>query len=121
MSISKKTPIPVPEDNRKGNRRAFPRWQADFEVRYGLGKDLLVGTPFEIGEGGLSFQVEKMFPLESEVDIQYRLGRSDSKEEWVSVRGVVRHAAEQTLGVEFLNLRRNDRLKIIDFINERAK
>jgi PilZ domain len=121
MSLSKKTPIPVPEDNRNGNRRAFPRWQANFEVRYGLGKDLLVGTPFELGEGGLSFHAEKMFPLESEVDIQYRLGGGDSQAEWVAVKAIVRHAADQKLGVEFLNLRRNDRLKIVDFINEKAK
>jgi len=117
MTLSKKTPIPVPEDNRKGNRRAFPRWQADFEVRYGLGKNLLAGKPYEIGEGGLSFHAEKMYPLESEIDIQYRLL---GHEEWVAVKSVVRHAADEKLGVEFLNLRRNDRLKILDFINEKT-
>jgi c-di-GMP-binding flagellar brake protein YcgR len=121
MSLLKKTPIPVPEDNRKGNRRAFPRWRADFEVKYGQGKELQTGKPVEIGEGGLSFHAEKMFPLEAEVDIQYRLGDSDSKNSWVEVKSIVRHVGDKTLGVEFLNLRRNDRLKIVDFIHEKIK
>jgi hypothetical protein len=29
----------------------------------------------------------------------------------------MRHAKDNSLGVEFLNLRRQDRLKILDFVN----
>ncbi len=121
MSPTKKSAIEVPEDHRKGNRRAFPRWKADFEVRYGLGADMLTGQPLEIGEGGLSFTAEKLYPLESEVNIQYRLGGADAKDAWISVKSIVRHAVGDTLGVEFLNLRRHDRLKILDFINGKIK
>ena len=117
MSPSKKVAIEVPEDHRKGNRRAFPRWKADFEVRYGVGAEMLPAKPNEIGEGGLSLIVEKLYPLESEVNIQYRLSGSDSKDDWIKVKSIVRHAVGKSLGVEFLNLRRHDRLRILDFIN----
>src|SRR5437588_7145067 len=86
MSPAKKAPIEVPEDNRKGNRRAFPRWRADFEVRYGVGKEMLTGKSFELGEGGLSFTAEKMYPLETKIDIEYRLGGSESDSAWVAVK-----------------------------------
>ena len=77
----------------------------------------MAGQPLEIGEGGLSLLVEKLFPLGSDVNIQYRLGGNDSQEDWVTVRSIVRHAVGKNLGVEFLNLRRQDRLKIVDFVN----
>ena len=107
MSHSKKAAIEVPEDHRKGNRRAFPRWKADFEVRYGMGSEMMDGIPNEIGEGGISLTVEKL----------YRLGGKDSKDGWITVKSIVRHAVNKSLGVEFLNLRRHDRLRILDFIN----
>ena len=117
MSHSKKVAIEVPEDHRKGNRRAFPRWKADFEVRYGMGSEMMDGIPNEIGEGGIALTVEKLYPIESEVNIQYRLGGNDSKDGWITVKSIVRHAVNKSLGVEFLNLRRHDRLRILDFIN----
>ena len=117
MTDIRKTAVEVPEDHRKGNRRAFPRWKMDFEVRYQVNDKWLDGKPCEIGEGGLSLFAEKLVPLESEIFVQYRLGAGESKDEWITVKSIVRHAKDNSLGVEFLNLRRQDRLKILDFIN----
>jgi len=118
MAEIRKSPVEVPEDHRKGNRRAFPRWKMDFEVRYQINDKWLDGKPCEIGEGGLSLLAEKLVPLESEIFVQYRLGGKDSKDGWIVVKSVVRHAQDKSLGVEFLNLRRHDRLKILDFVNQ---
>jgi c-di-GMP-binding flagellar brake protein YcgR len=118
MADTRKVPVEVPEDHRKGNRRAFPRWKMDFSVRYQPKDKWLDAQPCEIGEGGLSFFVENLVPLESEIFVQYRLGRGESKDEWITVKSIVRHAKDNSLGVEFLNLRRNDRLKILDFVNQ---
>ena len=100
---------------RSSNRRAFPRWAAEFEVRYGKGKELKAGTPIEIGEGGLSLGGETLYPKETELNLEYRL-LSQEESGWVKVKGVVRHVTDRFMGVEFLNLRMNDRLKIVDHI-----
>jgi hypothetical protein len=100
---------------RNSNRRAFPRWTAEFAVRYGKGKEMHQGEPIEIGEGGLSFAGDPILPTETEVNIEYRLlGEKDSG--WIKVKGIVRHSTDKSMGVEFLNLRINDRLKIVDHI-----
>lgn len=96
------------------NRRAFPRWAARFELRFGTGKEMQSAELIEIGEGGLSFYSAEPIPLEAEINIEYRL---DSQETgWVRLKAVVRHTREGKIGVEFLNLRMSDRLQILDFI-----
>jgi hypothetical protein len=99
------------------NRRAFPRWTAPFEVRYTVSKGKAMdGKPLEIGEGGLSFVAADPIQRETEMVVEYKLSASDSSD-WVRVKSVVRHSDGNTTGVEFLNLRRADRLKIIDFVS----
>ena len=48
----------VRRDQRESNRRAFPRWPLEFEVRFGTGKEMTPAEGYEIGEGGLSFPGE---------------------------------------------------------------
>jgi hypothetical protein len=75
---------------------------------------MTTASAIEIGEGGLSFHSENAIAPGSEINVEYRLDASD----WVKVRAVVRHFKAGNIGVEFLNLRRDDRLKILDFISE---
>ena len=103
----------MPSDRRASNRRAFPRWSADFSVRYNDGGNFLDGKPVEIGEGGLSFVGAKPFPLGTNMEVEFRLGDAP---DWVRIKGVVRHSDGNTTGIEFLNLRRADRLKLVDFM-----
>jgi hypothetical protein len=104
-------------EKRSINRRAFPRWPAPYEVRYGIGKGKLQdGKGVEIGEGGLSFVAAEPIQRETEMVIEYRLTGSEPAD-WVRVKSVVRHSDGNTTGVEFLNLRRADRLKIVDFVS----
>ena len=103
------------------NRRAFPRWAAQFELRFGTGKEMQAAEVIEIGEGGLSFYSTEPIAPETEINIEYRLELEDGAPRgkgngWVRVKSVVRHAREGKIGVEFLNLRMSDRLQILDFI-----
>lgn len=104
---------PRQPERRDKNRRAFPRWETPFEVRYGMGKDLYPGQGVEIGEGGMAFTGDMRYELETEIDVRYRL---NPDEDWVKVKAVVRHIEGNILfGVEFLNLRLPDRLNILDY------
>jgi hypothetical protein len=100
-------------ERRNTSRRAFPRWPAEFEIAFGVGKEMIKGQAVEVGEGGLSFYSDHAIALDTEIKIEYRLDTGD----WVKLRAVVRHVKDGKIGVEFLNLRLGDRLKILDFIS----
>ncbi|HVP42674.1 MAG TPA: PilZ domain-containing protein [Terriglobales bacterium] len=119
---------PVPDRRRKNeprqperrnqNRRAFPRWERPFEVRYGTGKELAGGQGVEISENGMAFTGDRPCELGAELDVRYRL---NPEEDWVRVRCVVRHIeANIVYGVEFLNLRLPDRLNILDYVSAKS-
>src|SRR6266481_774169 len=89
------------KQKRVGNRRAYPRFSAMFEVRYAENKDpMQPGKPMEISEGGLSFETQDLLPLETQVNVEFKLSGA---KDWVKVKGVVRHSKDKQLGVEFLN------------------
>lgn len=112
MPAGKRTP------DAKKNRRAFPRWQAPFEVRLKKGDTVAVGKPIEISEGGLSAHFDGCaFKPGEELELEYRL---EGGQNWVKVRSAVRHSAADRIGVEFLNLKRADRLKIVDLLVAKA-
>jgi hypothetical protein len=101
------------------NRRAFPRWPAQFQMRFGTGKEMKEAEPIEIGEGGLSFYSDEPLAKDLEINIEYRFTTAEPHAKgdgWVRLKGVVRHVQDGKIGVEFLNLRLSDRLKIVDFI-----
>ena len=99
-------------ERRKRNRRAFPRWLHDFEVRLSWERQSVACRGYEIGEGGLSVTCERSVPSEAEIDVEYRL---DSKASPVHVKGVVRYIQSGHFGIEFLNLGIKDRLAIVEF------
>jgi c-di-GMP-binding flagellar brake protein YcgR len=101
-------------ERRGRNRRAFPRWPAEFEVRYKHKSQVYNGVPIDIGENGLSMEVDQPPPLGQEIDLEYRL--LDSGDQFVHVKVMVKHIEDNRCGVEFLNLRRADRLKIVDYV-----
>lgn len=117
MTDRRKIVVPSTAERRQNNRRAFPRWPGAFQVRYGTGKQLLQTVGLELGEGGLSFRSEKSYPLESELNVQFRMGSTDDDDAWIAVKAIVRHSDGDKLGVEFLNLMRADRLRIVDFMS----
>ena len=117
MIERRKRPVPGQYPvQRSSNRRAFPRWEAPFDIRYGTGKELTDGQPVEIGEGGVSFRCQAPLPVETEVNLEYRLREAEGAR-WVKVKAVVRHHKGDAMGVEFLNLRMAERLRIVDFVS----
>jgi hypothetical protein len=103
----------VPQDRRSGNRRAYPRWPATFEVKFHIGKETFAAGSIDICEGGVRISADRMPALESEIEIEFRLA---PEEPWVRVRAVVRHAEAGQIGAEFLNLRMADRLRIVSYV-----
>jgi len=103
-------------ERRTSNRRAFPRWPAQFEVRVGHGRDLVEARGRQIGEGGIFFESNHLYPLDTEVEVEYRLSPND---DWVRLKAVVKHMEGRTIGVEFLNLKLHDRLKIVEFVSRK--
>ena len=105
-------------ERRKSDRRTARRRPAIFEVRYGVGKEFYPGYGIEIGEGGLAFTGDRIYPPGSEIAVRYRL---NPEQEWVRVKASVRHVDQNVvLGSEFLNLHMGDRLFIVDFIDGRV-
>jgi hypothetical protein len=96
------------------NRRAFPRWPAEFEARIISGSHAYPVEPIEIGECGLSMKIGADLPFQPEFDLEFRLLAPMS--DWVRVKVTLKHVDSERCGVEFLNLRREDRLRIVDYI-----
>ena len=121
MVSVRKSPSSFVKERNDRNRRAFPRWAARFEMRFGTGAELATAEVIEIGQGGMSFYSDQPIEQESEIAIEYRLNVNDIDDArkssgWVRLKAVVRHAQGGKIGVEFLNLRRSERLQILDFI-----
>jgi hypothetical protein len=112
--------VPVPTDKNsvsrperhKPNRRAFPRWAAEIEVRLSWPAESVLVQAFDISEGGLKIACDTPLPLQTEIEIAYRL-RTDRS--WVRVKGAVRHVEGDRVGIEFLNLTMKDRLALVEF------
>jgi hypothetical protein len=100
------------------NRRAFPRWPMPYDLIYGKARERRSAEPLEISECGLSFRTSPEPVLGSEIAVEFRFG---PHEEWIQVLGVVKYVEEKKVGIEFLNLRMADRLRIIDFMSAGKK
>lgn len=112
MSERRKGRTTAALERRRRNRRAFPRWQLEFEVNVRWEKAWVRCRGYEIGEGGLSLVSQKELPRETEIDVQYRL---DSQKAPVKVKGIVRYLEGGRFGVEFLNLGIKDRLALVNY------
>lgn len=99
------------------NRRAFPRWPVPYDLIYGRVQERRSAEPLEIGEGGLSFRTSSEVKVGSEIYVEFRFG---PEEEWINVLCTVHYVEDKKVGVEFLNLRTADRLRIIDFITAKT-
>jgi len=112
MSQSRRGKTTPALERRKRNRRAYPRWQLEFEVNVRWEKAWVRCRGYEIGEGGLSLVSQKDLPLETEIDVQYRL---DSHKAPVKVKGIVRYLEGGRFGIEFLSLGIKDRLALVHY------
>lgn len=102
---------------RTEERRAFRRWPVALEAACDTGLRNLKGKIVEISEAGLAFQTDSPLPVGSEIVLEYGL---NTKSEPIKVTGLVRQNTRHIKGVQFLNLKMNDRLRILNHVTRAA-
>ena len=90
--------------------RAFPRVLVESEVRYGVHDEKILGRGSDLSESGIGFRGEKLFPVGTKVEIEFRIGSAQA--EWIGAKGVVRHIRDRRMGVEFIEVSEVDKLRI---------
>lgn len=97
-------------------RRAAPRANAQFEVRYcGPGDEPLDAKTCDISATGIGLIGPKQYPAGTEVELRFRAPNSD-KGDLVTMRAKVRHSTPNRMGLEFVNVPTSDHLRIRDMI-----
>ena len=91
-------------------RRVFPRWLVDMPVRYRRGWSWSNGRTREISEGGLSV-VGPSPPLGSEIEVEF--GASGDP---LRLPAVIKYRLASHFGVQFLRVRRADRLSLSEIL-----
>jgi len=95
-------------------RRITLRSEVRFEVRYGVGNDLATGESFDIGAGGIGLIGPRQYPVGSELDIHFRA--KDREQDLMKMKAVVRHATGRRMGLQFVNVRASDHLRVVQTI-----
>jgi hypothetical protein len=92
-----------PSSRRSGDRRSEERCPTQFEVRYGVGKDLIAGEGRDLAGGGIGFSGPKPYPPGTELELHYRLVPTAK---WTRARVLIRHCHGNRMGAEVLKLLR---------------
>lgn len=111
--------VPSATDRSDRERRAFPRWQAAFPVLYGDGDQFRLGAAVDLSEDGLCFAGECDLMKDGIVSLQMQVGSSPS--DWIRVRALVRRVEPLRTAVQFLDLGRADRLRMIEWYHAQVK
>ncbi len=101
----------------KNERRSNSRYPLNFEVRYGLGKDLTDGEGCDFGGGGLAFTGPKAYAPGTEIEIHYRL---EPHLKWTKVRALVRHRDGNRTGVSFLRVTSGEHPRVLQIASRAA-
>lgn len=105
--------LPPAKDRSGRERRAFPRWQAAFPVLHGNGEEFQMGAAVDLSEEGLCFLGPCGYALDSVVHIQMQVGPTPA--DWIRVRALVHRSDLARTAVQFLDLSRADRLRLLDW------
>ncbi len=105
------------ERKRRNERRAFRRWPVAIPAQcYGFWGSSQA-TITEINEAGLNLEWEHQADPGQEVTIAWRVDDGPP----LQITCAVRYAVDHGAGVEFLDARITDRLRILAFLNEMLK
>ena len=98
-------------------RRASPRANAQFLVRYGgKGEEPFEATTCDISATGIGLLGPKQYPVGAEVELRFRPPDS-TKGDLLTMPAVVRHSTPTRMGLEFVNVPSSDHGRIRDMIN----
>jgi PilZ domain len=93
-----------------GQKRAFPRWNVHFPLLYGVGTPTALGTVLDLSDEGLGFRSARQYRVDSVLDLELKLDEAA-----IAVKALVRRCSDGVVGVQFLNLSRSNRLRVIDY------
>lgn len=104
-----------PAGHRSGDaeRRAFPRWQAAFPVLHGNGDEFRMGAAVDLSEDGLRFVGFCDYGKDAVIHLHMQVGPAPS--DWMRVRGIVQRCEGSHTAVQFLDLSRADRLRLLEW------
>lgn len=111
--------VPPSSDRASRERRAFPRWHAAFPVLHGDGEQFELGAAVDLSEDGLCFAGDCHYAQDSVVTLQMQVGASAG--DWIRVRAVVQRAEPLRTAVQFLDLSRADRLRLLDWYHAQLR
>lgn len=90
------------EPNQYSPQRAFPRWPARLDVRYGDEEQISSGEGLDVSEGGLAFRGRALYPSGKKIELAFRIEHPQAA--WIRVGAVVRYASQERIGVEFTDV-----------------
>ena len=93
-------------------KRAAPRFVANFDVLYGAGQELTLGTALEISELGIAFCSSKSYPLGSKLSVRCFLDES----RFMEAECVVTRVEDGKIAAEFRRLSRSDYNELLAFL-----
>jgi hypothetical protein len=98
--------------------RASPRWLVRFPVMHGQGMATHFGLAADINDDGMCFLGSTRYPVNTIVSLELRIPG-----EPIEVKARVRYCHRGAIGVQFLNLSREQRLALLAFsvIGQRKK
>ena len=105
--------LPPSKDRSGRERRAFPRWQAAFPVLHGNEEEFEMGAAVDLSEDGLCFVGPSGYAPDCIIHLQMQVGPTPG--DWIRVRAVVRRSDPMRTAVQFLDLARADRLRLLDW------
>lgn len=113
-------------------KRRFPRVSVQFdliykinsppEVRMRVGEGEIRASTFDISEGGMAIITERQIPYATELEILFHLIFPDKQTPPIYAVGIVRYNTAMPdgkgyrLGIQFMNIDKNDKQTIADFI-----
>lgn len=94
-----------------GNRRAFPRWDADFSVTYQTNsKPQRNGKAVQVSVEGIALAGSEAYPPGTEINLHFELGEDGA----FDTVGIVRSQDGDVMRVEFVRIFREQRLRMTD-------
>jgi c-di-GMP-binding flagellar brake protein YcgR len=112
--MSTNAPAPTPTGI---ERRVHPRTNAQFDVRYGRDGETHDAQVCDISATGVGLVGPKAYPIGTEIELRFRAPDNPKAADLISMKAMVRHAAGQRMGLEFVNVPSSDHLRIRDMIN----
>ena len=98
----------------KENTRGPARFRAEIPVRYGAKDNMLQGKGNAVSEKGIGFSGKKVFFPGQFLEIEFCIDPAGA--EWFKAQGIVRDVTEERMGVEFVEMKESDKLRIVKAI-----